>query len=499
MARENVLPTLGNPNRTNHGFAFVLGFSPEDNVRLKDPYPILKGNEMDNASFDIKIDTSRATAKAVGAAHGVSPEDLKALEPRVLEAHDVLQQQRAEGKYGFFDLHRQAEVLARVQAEAGRFRARGYDNLVVFGIGGSALGITALNTALSQRYHNALSKAGRKGAPRLFVMDNIDPATFKQMLRICPPAKTLYVSISKSGETAETISQTMIVLEVLEKKVGVGKVKEHLVIITGPKGESKSLLHPVADKYGCSTFDIPPNVGGRFSVFSPVGLFPAAMLGMDLEGIFAGCAAMDARCSVRSLEENPAYLRAAFHYLADKMKGKHISVMMPYADGLKDVADWYCQLWAESLGKRHSFDGEEVFAGQTPVKALGATDQHSQVQLYREGPNDKIFNIIEVANFGSTLKIPSNLKEIPELDYLRGKSMNKLMAAELRGTVDALKVSQRPVIRVTLPKLNAHTLGQLLYMLEVETAMAGRLYNIDAFNQPGVEEGKIIARRLMGA
>jgi glucose-6-phosphate isomerase len=173
--------------------------------------------------------------------------------------------------------------------------------------------------------------------------------------------------------------------------------------------------------------------------------------------------------------------------------------MMPYADGLKDVADWYCQLWAESLGKKHSLDGEVVHAGQTPIKALGATDQHSQVQLYREGPNDKVFNIIEVANFGSTLKIPNVLAELTELDYIRGKSMNKLMAAELRGTVDALKVSQRPVVRVTLPKLNAHTVGQLLYMLEVETAMAGRLYNINTFDQPGVEEGKIIARKLMGA
>jgi glucose-6-phosphate isomerase len=461
--------------------------------------PLRKGTQMELPSQDIKIDISRATTKAVGPQHGLSSEDLKAIEPRVLEAHDILQQQRAEGKYGFFDLHKQADVLAKVQAEAARFRARGYDNLVIFGIGGSALGITALNTALSPRYHNALSKARRKGAPRLFVMDNIDPSTFKQMLRICPPARTLYVSISKSGETAETITQTMIVLEVLEKKLGVDKVKEHLVIITGPKGQSKSLLHPAADRYGCTTFDIPPNVGGRFSVFSPVGLFPAAMLAMDLDGLFAGCAAMDARCSKRSLEDNPAYLRAVFHYLADTRKGKHISVMMPYADGLKDVADWYCQLWAESLGKRLSLDGQEVFAGQTPVKALGATDQHSQVQLYREGPNDKIFNIIEVANFGGTLKIPNNLTDIPELAYLRGKSMNKLMAAELRGTVDALKVSQRPVIKVTLPRLNAHTLGQLLYMLEVETAMAGRLYNINAFDQPGVEEGKIIARKLMGA
>ena len=207
---------------------------------------------------------------------------------------------------------------------------------------------------------------------------------------------------------------------------------------------------------------------------------------------------MDKRCSVADLMRNPAYLNSAIHYLADTKKGKTISVMMPYADGLRDVADWYRQLWAESLGKRLSLDGEEVFVGQTPVKALGATDQHSQVQLYREGPNDKLINLIEVRRFDKTVRIPDALTPIDAVDYLRGKSMNKLMAAELRGAMDALKTSRRPVSRIVLPRVNAHTVAQLMYLLEVETAMAGRLYNVQTFDQPGVEEGKRIARRLMG-
>jgi len=257
-------------------------------------------------------------------------------------------------------------------------------------------------------------------------------------------------------------------------------------------------LHPVADQYGLKEFAVPFNVGGRFSVFSPVGMFPAAMLGMDLDAMREGCAAMDRRCGALPMAENPAYLRAAVQYLADRTKGKVMSVMMPYADALRDLADWYRQLWAESLGKRVSLDGDEVYAGQTPIKALGATDQHSQVQLYREGPNDKIFNIIEVTRFEKTLRIPAVLNGIAQFDYLRGKTMNKLMAAELRGTLDALKVSRRPVSRIILPRINAHTVAQLLYMLEVETAVAGRLYNVQTFDQPGVEEGKKIARALMG-
>jgi len=449
---------------------------------------------------DIKIDISRAKSSAVGAEHGVSPAELDGILEAVVAGHAGLQADRAAGKYGFFDLHRDAATRARVKEAAAGFLARGIENLVVLGIGGSALGITALKTALLPPHYNLLSRSARKGHPRLFVMDNIDATTFRQTLKVCAPAKTLYLAISKSGETAETMSQLMIVLEVLEKKLGTATVKDHLAVITSPKGPNapKSLMHPVAEAYGLQSFDIPLNVGGRFSVFSPVGLLPAAILGMDIDALAAGCAAMDARCSQMSLEDNPAYLRAAVHYLLDTRKGKTMSVMMPYADGLKDVADWYCQLWAESLGKEHDVEGKVVHTGQTPIKALGATDQHSQVQLYREGPNNKVFNLLEVAKFDKTLKIPSVLENIAELGYLRGKSMNKLMTAEYRGTCDALKVSKRPVIRVTLPRLNAHTVAQVLYMLEVETAMAGRLYNINAFNQPGVEEGKKIARRLMG-
>lgn len=448
----------------------------------------------------IKIDISRALSAAVGVEHGVTPRELDEIAPKVQQLHRILQQERAEGKYGFYDLHKDKATREKVKAEAARFLAMGYENLVVLGIGGSALGITALKTALLPPYYNMLTRGARKGSPRLFVMDNIDPITFKQMLRMCPPQKTLYVAISKSGETAETMSQLMIVLEVLEKKLGKDAIKDHLVVTTSPKGPNapKSLMHPVADAYNLTAFEIPLNVGGRFSVFTPVGLFPAAMLGMDLDELAEGCAAMDARCVKADVQENPAYLRAAIHYLMDTRKGKHLSVMMPYADGLKDVADWYCQLWAESLGKEFDFDGNVVNTGQTPIKALGATDQHSQVQLYREGPNDKVFNLLEVGKFDKSLKIPAVLENIPELAYLRGKSMNKLMAAEFRGTADALRVSKRPVIRVTLPRLNGSTVAQLLYMLEVETAMAGRLYNINAFNQPGVEEGKKIARRLMG-
>jgi len=449
----------------------------------------------------IQIDTSRAEAEALeDTQHGITPEDYAEIEGRVLQAHDILRKEREDGDYGFYDLYKNQAVFSSVKAAAKELLKNDYDNLVILGIGGSALGITALNTALNPPYYNLLSKEERGGFPRLFVMDNIDPDTFSAMLRFCPPERTLYNVISKSGSTAETISQLMIVVDTLVKSVGEENLQKHLVVTTSPKepGAPKSLLHPVADEHGLESFGIPLNVGGRFSVFSPVGLLPAALLGMDIDAMAEGCAAMDARCSKASLRDNPAYLRAAVQYLMDAKKGKNMSVMMPYADSLRDVADWYRQIWAESLGKQYSLDGQEVFRGQTPIKALGATDQHSQVQLYREGPNDKIFNILEVEEFDTVLEIPDVLPSISGADYLRSRKMNELMAAELEGTLGALQEYKRPAMRIVLPTVNANTVAQLLYMLEVETAMAGRLYNVNTFDQPGVEAGKIIARRLMG-
>ena len=446
--------------------------------------------------LDIKIDIERCVSGAIGPEHGIRPEDLEKVRLRVLAAHDILVQERRDGVYGFYDLYKDDEAFDKVKKTAAKFLRKGYDNLVILGIGGSALGTTALVTALKPPYYNLMSRKDRQGAPRIFVMDNIDPATFSKMMELCPPERTLYNAISKSGNTAETITQMLLVVDALEKKKL--KVNEHLVTTTNPRNAAPSLLHEVADHYELTELVVPETVGGRFSVFSPVGMFPAAMLKMDLDALRKGCKAMDARCSVRDMRRNPAYLRAAVQYVADTRKGKTMSVMMPYADSLWDVADWYRQIWAESLGKKWDLPKKrKVCVGQTPIKSLGATDQHSQVQLYREGPNNKIFNVLEVADFKVKLPIPNSLRHIKGFDYLRGKSMNELMAAELRGTVEALRLSRRPVSRIALPEVNANTVAQLMYMLEIETAMAGRLYNVQTFDQPAVQTGKDISVAVM--
>ncbi len=450
-------------------------------------------------SKNVSIDISLCHANKISPSHGFTDEELEVLVKQIKDYHNEILQERKIKKYGFFELYKDKDTKERIKKVAADFLNHGIENLVILGIGGSALGTTALNTALNGPYYNLLSRECRKGFPRLFVMDNIDPTTFKRVMELCPPEKTLYNAISKSGETAETMCQLLIILKELENSISPEKIKEHLVITTSPKGENapKSLLHPIAEKYGTIQFEIPLNVGGRFSVFSPVGLFPASLLGFDIDALAEGCAEMDNICSNPSFENNPAYQFAGTHYILDKNKGKKISVMMPYSDRLKDIADWYCQLWAESLGKKNDIDGNEIFNGQTPVKALGVTDQHSQIQLYREGPNDKIINMVLVKNFGEDLPVPKILDEIPELEYIRGQSMGDLLHAEFQGTKDALTLSQRPVVLLQMEEISEYTVAQLLYMLEVATAMAGKLYKINAFNQPGVEEGKKIARRLM--
>lgn len=453
-------------------------------------------------SRDIRINVARARSSAVGREHGIAPAELGDLDARLGDAHTHLTAARKKGGCAFYDLYKDRKTIREVRETAAQFHDYGHENLVILGIGGSALGTTALATALLPPYYNLLPLEERRGRPRLFVMDNIDPDSFHAMLRLCPPERTLFNVISKSGTTAETVAQLLIVEGLLAEALGSKGLRRHLVVTGGGSARRgpEDLLGHVAEEHGLKRFPIPEGVGGRFSVFSAVGLFPAALLGMDLGAFTAGCKAMDRRCARPDLRRNPAYLRAAFHYLAWCFKHKPIAVMMSYADALEDVASWYRQLWAESLGKR-TLDAKGKGAaavGQTPIKALGATDQHSQLQLYLEGPNDKIITTLKVGRFRSTLSIPSPPPGPAGLGYLEGSTMNGLIASECRATVDALHEAKRPVIQITLPRVNEYTVAQLLYMLEVETAMAGTLFHVNPFDQPAVERIKVLTREYMG-
>lgn len=430
----------------------------------------------------LTLDYRNMLAESIGPENGILPEEIDSLEKKTIQILKKISSAREKGKMHFLDLpYQDIKNLISISEEI----SEAFDNLVVLGIGGSALGSIALIEALTHPYRNLLTKGARK-RPRVFVYDNVDPDWFKGLLDILDITRTVFNVVTKSGGTVEIMSSFLIVRERLKKAVGPGW-KSHIIATTDPK---KGALRRIASDEGYRTFDIPPQVGGRFSVFSPVGLFPAAVAGIDIEGLLSGASDMDKRCLEEDIKENPACIGALLHYIADKKKGKRISVIMPYSHLLGKMADWFCQLWAESLGKRLNLDGEVVNTGQTPLKAIGARDQHSQIQLYMEGPNDKIITFLRVERFMEDMDIPMAFENIEELSYLGGHSLAELINAEQMATEMALTRAQRPNMKIALPEINSNTVGQLMYLFQVQTVIAGGLYNINPFDQPGVEEGK---------
>jgi glucose-6-phosphate isomerase len=442
---------------------------------------------------ELSLYWKNATADAVGEKHGVSDKDLKDLAPRIKQIHQQIGADRKAGKLRFRDLPYDEEMVAAVNKEVEHFRDR-CEVLVVLGIGGSALGNVALQSALNPFTYNLMSDRTRTG-PQLFVLDNVDPDQIKSVVDLITPKikKTIVNVISKSGETAETASQFLLFRDLLQQKLG-KKYKDNILATTDPKGGT---LRQIVQAEGYRTLEVPEGVGGRFSVLSAVGLFSAGMCGLDIEAILAGAQAMDKRLKDGDVYKNPAALLAAIHYALDR-KGKNITVMMPYSTSLYYLGDWFRQLWAESLGKKDGLHKKNVFVGQTPVKALGTTDQHSQVQLYREGPFDKIITFLEVERFNQKLAIPGGIKNAPSLEYLEGANFQTLMNAEKLATEYALLESQRPTMTVLFPRISPETVGQFIYLYESAISYAGGLWDIDPYDQPAVELGKQATYALMG-
>ncbi len=441
----------------------------------------------------INLYWKNATAEAVGPKHGVSDAELSALAPRIKELTKQFADDRKAGKLKFRDLPGNEDMIDAIKAEVEHFRDR-CDVLIVLGIGGSALGNIALQSALNPPTYNLMSDRTRPG-PQLFVLDNVDPEMVKAVIDYVTPKikKTIINVISKSGETAETASQFILFRDLLQTKLG-KKYKDNILATTDP---AEGTLRDIVNEEGYRTLEVPPGVGGRFSVLSAVGLFSAGICGLDIDAIMAGAADMDKRVKESDLMKNPAAMIAAIHYILNA-RGKNMSVMMPYSNALYLLADWYRQLWAESIGKRDGLKKKDVFAGQTPIKALGATDQHSQVQLYREGPNDKIITFVEVDRFSSKVAIPDTMKHVETLKYLGGSTLQTLLNSEKLGTEYALLESQRPTMTVTFPTISPETVGQFIYLYEVATSYMGGLLEINTYDQPAVQLGKDATYALMG-
>ena len=442
----------------------------------------------------LRLDYANVLSRAVGPAHGLSPAEIKRAAPEVREAVARIERERRRGLHRYRELPNDRGMRKAVKAAARKYKP-GVQNLVVLGIGGSALGNIALQTALNPPLYNLLPDRQRRG-PRLFVIDNVDPVQLADLLVLLGPQlkRTLFNVISKSGETAETAAQFLIVRDLLTQKLGPKALTRQMVVTTDPQAGT---LRELADREGWFTLPVPLGVGGRFSVLSAVGLFSAAMCGINIDKLCAGAAAMGERVGQRVVRQNPAAMLALLLH-AFYIRGKRLHVLFPYSYQLKDLADWYRQLWAESLGKQHDLDGQPIVVGPTPIKALGATDQHSQVQLYREGPSDKVFIFLEVARFARDVRIPRGLVTPASLRYLEGASLAHLLNAEKRATEFALVASRRPCLTIRFPQVSEQTVGQFIMLWEATTSIMGSLLNIDAYDQPAVQLGKDYTYALMG-
>ncbi len=445
----------------------------------------------------IRLHYGRMFRDVLDREHGLNRRRLPELAKRFAEVQSEVRRRRGEGEYGFYKLVDQGPMVRAIRTFAEGL-GQAHDHVLVLGIGGSALGTKALVNALRPPAWNELDDEGRDFCPRITVLENVDPTSVAAALERIDPRRVLVNVISKSGGTAETMAQYLIVRAWLEQALGAAAYR-HLVFTTDPV---RGALRELAQRDHIATLDVPPEVGGRFSVLSPVGLLPAALVGIDVGGLLDGARRALERAESDDLLQNPAALYAALHWEADTSQNARVHVLMPYTDRLRELAEWYRQLWAESLGKRVNREGRTVHAGPTPVGAVGATDQHSQVQLFMEGPYDKAITFMTVENFGVDLEIPrpaeAGAELPPDLAYLPGHTLGELLRAEYQATSAALAQMGRMNCTLRLPDLSPHTVGEALMFFQLATGYAGVWYGIDPFDQPGVELGKRLTYAAMG-
>lgn len=444
-------------------------------------------------STALTLDYTNMLAPSLGGG-GLDPDRLPAdLAERFAVAYASVEADRTAGRMGFFELPYDEAALSKTLEVADETRQR-FDNLVVLGIGGSALGATTIRDALLGPSWNERSNQDRRGFPRLYVVDNADAATLGELLSHIDAGRTLFNVVSKSGSTAETVASYLVVEGHLRDLVGEDRARGHFLFTTDAE---RGPLRRVAEEEGIPTLEIPENVGGRFSVLSPVGVFSAALTGVDVDALISGAVAMDVRCRAATLSDNPAGLFATLLHSADTETDRPIHVLMPYADRLRSLGLWFQQLWAESLGKAVDLHGENVQSGPTPLAALGASDQHAQVQLFMEGPHDKVV-VFVAAPTSADLVIPSHREHVSGMGYLAGHTVGDLLDAERRATAEALRQRGRPNMTVEMGPIDADGLGQILMMLQIATVYAGALYGVDPLGQPGVELGKELTYGLLG-
>jgi len=456
----------------------------------------------------------------------VSGGDVAALGQQIAAAHQAIQHMRVTGeirghlskdgtpeKVLFTQLpyvedgHLNSPASITKLKDLGKSLQNRVDAVVSFGIGGSYLGNKVLFDVHCGEFWNFKTQKQRDGYPKLYFSGNnidarrtadliahlLDEARLKAVHGQTAAYQVTLVVISKSGGTLDTMSNFMVIYDALRKQAPLLEVE--VVAVTDPaEGANATLLKKLADEQGWPTFSVPDGVGGRFSIFSEVGLVTAACIGMDIDGFLAGAREMDKACQTSNVYDNPALLNAVLKFIASEKYGRDIEVLMPYADYLKSTSEWYIQLLAESLGKRMDREGKEAFYGRTPIVAVGTTDMHAQTQQHQDGKKNKVVQFVKVAKWEDDAIIPNAFPTAQKLAEISSLHLSQALEVALSANADALVNDNRFNATFVLPQLNAYHLGELLYLLALSIAYEGELANVDAFDQPGVEGYK----RLMG-
>jgi len=435
----------------------------------------------------IEIDTVNLYRTQVGA-EGIASEELATLKSELERVHQSLTVKSSGGldaEFSCLNLHdHMSASLPDIVSMAEAIRR--FEEVAVIGIGGSSLGAKAV--------HQALAAIGATtSSPALHFLENVNPYPLRKLMQRSAE-KVAVICISKSGGTVETAVQYLILRNWLEQNLGKSRARRHQWLITDPE---RGWLREIAVREEIPSLPVPPRVGGRYSVLSAVGLLPLAVAGVDIQALLAGAAADAGRCLADDPKKNPALEVAALFYLLDIKKNKRVSIMMPYADPLQLFVDWYRQLWAESLGKRMETRSGKPPAGTLPVRAMGAVDQHSQLQMYLESRLDKIFTFLAFDAWEQDLPIPLSDDDRKFFPYLEGKKMRDVIEAELQATREVVTGAGHPNMTLRLPSLTAHVLGQLIDLYQRVTVYAGLLYGINPLDQPAVERGKKLAIKLL--
>ena len=419
--------------------------------------------------------------------HGVKADALKAALTRAEGALEWLRARHADNRLPLLRLPETRSDLETIRDTARQLADRASD-IVILGTGGSSLG----GQTLAQLAGFAVPGVGSlRPPPRLHFIDNLDAHTYAELLARLPHATTRFVAISKSGGTAETLMQTIAALSALKDAGLQTRIPDLFLGISEPaKSGKKNGLRDLLGKFRVPMLDHDPGVGGRYSALTNVGLLPAAMLGLDVGAIREGAGlALAPVLSKKPAAGVPAALGAALSIALAESKGKSISVLLAYCDRLQRLTHWYVQLWAESLGK----EGK----GTTPLAALGPVDQHSQLQLFIAGPRDKLFTIVTVGATGQGPRIDGELAKLAGEPGFSGKTIGDLVAAEGRATAETLVKNGCPVRTIHIDRLDEESLGELMMHFMLETIIAAHLLGIDAFDQPAVEEGKVLAKKYL--